>query len=119
MMSKILDITPGGVVTHQEKRAWIMLVVSTVAYGVYAGIILSRADGQPLPQVPYAATLLWTIGASILASKCWAGSARLEPTGKISPALSIRPSIPPRPERVCVALLPITTGVSRPPSTAR
>ena len=54
--------------THQEKRAWIMLVVSTVAYGVYAGIILSRADGQPLPQVPYAATLLWTIGASILAS---------------------------------------------------
>jgi hypothetical protein len=67
-MSKILDIASGGVVTHQEKRAWIMLVVSTVAYGVYAGIILSRADGQPLPQVPYAATLLWTIGASILAS---------------------------------------------------
>jgi hypothetical protein len=67
-MSKILDIASGGVVTHQEKRAWIMLVVSTVAYGVYAGIILSRAGGQPLPQVPYAATLLWTIGASILAS---------------------------------------------------
>jgi hypothetical protein len=67
-MSKIVDIASGGVVTHQEKRAWIMLVVSTVAYGVYAGIILSRADGQPLPQVPYAATLLWTIGASILAS---------------------------------------------------
>jgi hypothetical protein len=55
-------------VTHQEKRAWIMLVVSIPAYGVYAGIILSRAGGQPLPQVPYAATLLWTIGASILAS---------------------------------------------------
>ena len=54
--------------THQEKRAWIMLVVSTVAYGVYAGIILSRADGQPLQQVPYAATLLWTVGAAILAS---------------------------------------------------
>jgi hypothetical protein len=67
-MLKILDIASGGAVTHQEKRAWIMLVVSTVAYGVYAGIILSRADGQPLPQVPYAATLLWTIGASILAS---------------------------------------------------
>jgi cell division protein FtsW (lipid II flippase) len=45
-----------------------MLVVSIPAYGVYAGIILSRAGGQPLPQVPYAATLLWTIGASILAS---------------------------------------------------
>jgi hypothetical protein len=67
-MSKIFDIASGGAVTHQEKRAWIMLVVSTVAYSVYAGIILSRAGGQPLPQVPYAATLLWTIGASILAS---------------------------------------------------
>jgi hypothetical protein len=61
-------MTPGGVVTHQEKRAWIMLVVSAAAYSVYAGIILSRADGQPLPRVPYAATLLWTICASILAS---------------------------------------------------
>jgi hypothetical protein len=58
----------GGVVTHQEKRAWIMLVVSAAAYGVYAGIILGRAGGQPLPRVPYAATLLWTVGASILAS---------------------------------------------------
>jgi len=56
-------------VTHQEKRAWIMLVVSAAAYGVYAGIILSRAGGgQPLAKVPYAATLLWTVGASILAS---------------------------------------------------
>jgi hypothetical protein len=55
-------------VTHQEKRAWIMLVVSAAAYGVYAAIILSRAGGQPLARVPYAATLLWTVGASILAS---------------------------------------------------
>jgi hypothetical protein len=55
-------------VTHQEKRAWIMLVVSTAAYGVYAAIILGRAGGQPLPRVPYAAALLWTVGASIVAS---------------------------------------------------
>ena len=54
--------------THQEKRAWIMLVVSAVSYGVYVGIILSRADGQPLRQVPYAATLLWTVGAATAAS---------------------------------------------------
>ncbi len=54
--------------THQEKRAWIMLVVSAAAYGAYAGIILSRAGGQPLARVPYAATLPWTVGASILAS---------------------------------------------------
>jgi hypothetical protein len=55
-------------VAHQEKRAWIMLVVSTAAYAVYVAIVLNRADGQPLARVPYAATLLWTIGASILAS---------------------------------------------------
>jgi hypothetical protein len=52
-------------VTHQEKRAWIMLVVSAVAYGVYAAVILSRAGGHPLVRVPYAATLLSTVGAAI------------------------------------------------------
>jgi hypothetical protein len=52
-------------VTHQEKRAWIMLVVSTAAYAAYAAIILSRAGGQPLPRVAYAAVLLWTVGAAI------------------------------------------------------
>ena len=54
--------------THQEKRAWIMLVVSTVAYAVYAAVILGRAGGHPLPRVPYSATLLWTVGAAIGAS---------------------------------------------------
>jgi hypothetical protein len=55
-------------VTHQEKRAWIMLVVSAAAYAVYVAVILSRAGGHPLVRVPYAATLLWTVGASIGAS---------------------------------------------------
>ena len=54
--------------THQEKRAWILLVVSIAAYATYAAVILSRAGGQPLPQVSYTAVLLWTVGASILAS---------------------------------------------------
>ena len=53
---------------HQEKRAWIMLVVSVAAYAVYAATVLNRAGGQPLPHVHYAETLLWTVGASILAS---------------------------------------------------
>jgi hypothetical protein len=52
-------------VAHQEKRAWIMLVVSMAAYAAYAAIILSRADGQALPRVSYAAVLLWTVGAAI------------------------------------------------------
>ena len=54
--------------THQEKRAWIMLVVSAAAYAVYLAVILSRAGGHPLVRVPYAAALLWTVGAAIGAS---------------------------------------------------
>jgi hypothetical protein len=54
--------------THEEKRAWIQLVVSVIGYPVYVAIVLSRADGRPLPDVPYAAPLLWTIGAAIVAS---------------------------------------------------
>jgi hypothetical protein len=64
-MSKILYIE-GLVVTHEEKRAWIRLVAAVLGYGAYVGIIMSRADGRPLTAVPYASTLLWTIGASIV-----------------------------------------------------
>jgi hypothetical protein len=55
-------------VTHQEKRAWITLIVSAVAYIVYLIIILGRRDGRPLADVSYAAALLWTVGGSIVAS---------------------------------------------------
>jgi hypothetical protein len=55
-------------VTHQEKRAWIMLVVSAASYAVYAAVILTRAGGHPLARVPYAAVLLWTVGAATAAS---------------------------------------------------
>jgi hypothetical protein len=51
--------------THEEKRAWIRLVVGVAAYAAYVAIVLSRAAGRPLPDVPYAATLLWTVGAAI------------------------------------------------------
>src|SRR6185436_4555363 len=47
---------------------WIMLVVSVVAYATYAALILGRADGRALADVPYAATLLWTVVASIVAT---------------------------------------------------
>ncbi|HKT03340.1 MAG TPA: hypothetical protein VJT31_27740 [Rugosimonospora sp.] len=67
-MSKILYIPEEAGVTHQEKRAWIMLVVSVLAYAAYAVIIASRAHGRPLAGVPYAATMLWSIGAAIVAS---------------------------------------------------
>lgn len=64
-MSKILYIEE-RTVTHEEKRAWIMLVVNAIAYGAYASIILSRADGGPLTAVHYAGTLILTIVIAIV-----------------------------------------------------
>jgi len=54
--------------TYQERRAWIMLVVTVAAYGTYAIVVVGRTHGRPLPDVPYAATMLWSIGGAILAS---------------------------------------------------
>lgn len=54
--------------THEEKRSWIRLIVSVVVYTAYVIIILTRADGRPLSHVPYAATLLASVGAAIAAS---------------------------------------------------
>lgn len=54
--------------THEEKRAWIMLVVAVVACATYVINVLTRADGRPLAEVPYAAALLWTVGAAIAVS---------------------------------------------------
>jgi hypothetical protein len=54
--------------THEEKRAWIALVVAVLGYGVYLGVLLSRADGRPLVDVPYVAVMLWTMGLGILAA---------------------------------------------------
>ncbi|MEU4645558.1 hypothetical protein [Micromonospora sp. NPDC023814] len=54
--------------THEEKRAWISLVVAVLGYSAYVALIVSRADGRSLPDVPYASALLWTVGAAIVAS---------------------------------------------------
>ncbi|MBA3490439.1 MAG: hypothetical protein H0T78_13030 [Longispora sp.] len=54
--------------SSEEKNAWFMLVVTVAAYGTYASIILSRAADTPLTEVSYVATLLWTIGAAIVAA---------------------------------------------------
>jgi hypothetical protein len=78
--SKILDIvsaalyirrcqscfTSGVGVALEEKRAWIMALVTACTYAVYLAIVLSRAGGGPLAEVPYAATLLWTVGTAIV-----------------------------------------------------
>ncbi|NUW41781.1 hypothetical protein [Nonomuraea rhodomycinica] len=54
--------------THEEKRAWIRLVVSVVAYGAYAVIVAGRAGGRPLAETPYEAALLWSVGGAVAAS---------------------------------------------------
>lgn len=49
----------------EEKRAWIMLVVSAVAYAAYLAITVGRVGPTPLADVSYASTLLWSVGAAI------------------------------------------------------
>ena len=56
--------------SFKEKSTWIMAVITAGAYSAYAALILVRAGttNTPLDDVPYIATLLWTIGAVIVAS---------------------------------------------------
>jgi hypothetical protein len=54
--------------SYDEKGTWVYLVTSAGAYGVYLVIVLGRLASAPAAQVPYAAVLLWTAGASILAN---------------------------------------------------
>ena len=52
----------------EEKRAWIMAVVAAGAYSTYVALVVSGADGGAITRSPYVATLLWTIGISVLAT---------------------------------------------------
>ncbi len=54
--------------TSEEKSAWIMLATAVGGFAIYLAIILGRKDGTPLAEVPYESTMLWVIGASIVAS---------------------------------------------------
>jgi hypothetical protein len=51
--------------SFEEKGTWVSLVVTVGTYTAYLIIILGRADGVPLTEVSYVATLLWTIGIAI------------------------------------------------------
>ncbi|MEV0593188.1 hypothetical protein [Nonomuraea cavernae] len=51
----------------EEKSAWIMLMVSVVAYTAYLVVVLGRVGDGPLAEVSYAAPLVWTIGGAIVA----------------------------------------------------
>ena len=54
--------------SYEEKGTWVYLVASAGAYAVYLAIILGRVASTPVADVSYAAVLLWTAGASIVAS---------------------------------------------------
>lgn len=50
----------------EEKRAWIMALVTACAYVTYLVIVLSRMGDGPAAETPYVAALLWTVGAAIV-----------------------------------------------------
>ncbi len=54
--------------SYEEKGTRVYLVASAGAYGVYLAIVLGRALGTAVAEVPYVSALLWTTGASIAAS---------------------------------------------------
>ena len=51
----------------EEQRAWIMAVVTIVAYGIYLVLVLGAAAGAPLEEADYIPAMLWTIVGSIVA----------------------------------------------------
>jgi hypothetical protein len=55
-------------VSYEEKGTWVYLVTSAGAYAVYLAIILGQVLTGPVAHVPYVPVLLWTAGASIMAS---------------------------------------------------
>jgi hypothetical protein len=71
-MSRKFDMVSGlfylELVTHEEKRAWILGISAIASYAVYLVVVLGRAGGRPLAEVPYVAALLWTVGTSIVAT---------------------------------------------------
>jgi len=54
--------------SYEQKGTWIYLVTSAGAYAVYLVIVIGRILHMPVSQAPYISVLLWTTGASILAS---------------------------------------------------
>ena len=66
-MSKMFDIEETEM-AHEEKRAWIMLVVTVVAYTAYVIVVLRRANGVPLTATDYVAPLVWSIVLAIIAN---------------------------------------------------
>lgn len=50
-----------------QKRAWAMMIASTVAYVVYVVLVVINLH-DPVSDTPYVAPLLWTVGGSVVAT---------------------------------------------------
>jgi hypothetical protein len=55
-------------VAFQEKRAWVMALVSVAAYAAYLVVVLGDRGTGTVADAPYVAALLWTVGAAIVAN---------------------------------------------------
>jgi amino acid transporter len=54
--------------SFEEKSTWVQGALAVVTYGIYLGVVLGQARVTELTDVDYVPPLLWTIGASIVAS---------------------------------------------------
>ena len=52
----------------QEKRAWVMALVSVAAYAAYVVVVLGDRGTGTVADSPYVGALLWTVGAAIVAN---------------------------------------------------
>ena len=54
--------------SFQETWRWVFVGVAAVSYGVYVVIIVGRAQGTPITEVPYAWAMIGAIGVTIVAT---------------------------------------------------
>lgn len=53
---------------HEEKRAWIFIAVTLLAYLTYVTVVLTGAGNGPLSDASYVPAMLWSIGGAIVAA---------------------------------------------------
>ena len=51
--------------SYEEKGAWVYLTVVIGTYAGYLAVLLGRIGSTPVSEVPFVATLLWSLGISI------------------------------------------------------
>jgi hypothetical protein len=54
--------------SFEERYTWVYAGSSAVGFAVYVVLLLTRARGGPLSEVPYEGLMLWSIGGAMLAA---------------------------------------------------